>query len=65
MPLRDNLLCIDRACEVRWVARLPDGLDSFVHVSLGSTGVLANTWSGYRVTLATDTGSETDREFVK
>jgi hypothetical protein len=44
----ENLMCIDRAGDLIWRARLPTSPDVFVSVAQVSEGLVAKTWSGLR-----------------
>lgn len=61
----ENLLCVERSGNVVWKAELPDQPDAFVSFQKTAEGLVANTWSGYRVVLNPTTGKLVERQFVK
>ncbi len=63
-PVFENLVCIDQSGAIVWKARLsskPDVLD----MQMTSGGVLASTWSGYKILLDPSSGRALKRTFVK
>ncbi len=60
-----NLLCIERDGNVVWKAELPVSQDAFVSFQMTTDGLVANSWSGYRVILNPATGKIMERQFVK
>src|SRR3954468_4358644 len=64
-PTFENLLCVERDGNVAWKAELPQSHDAFVSFENTAEGLIANTWSGYRVRLNSATGKLIERHFVK
>ena len=64
-PTFENLLCVERNGNVVWKAELPQSNDAFVSFEQTAEGLVANTWSGYRVRLDPATGKLMERQFVK
>jgi hypothetical protein len=63
----ENLVCVDCDGQVIWRARLPTTSSAEAYVSLELIGdrLVANTWSGQRVTLDPTTGQVQDSRFTK
>lgn len=64
-PTFENLLCIAGDGHLIWKAELPSTHDCFVEVQDGPDGLIAATWSGYRVKLNPETGKIMERKFTK
>jgi hypothetical protein len=60
-----NLFCLDRDGQIAWIASLPETYDRFVEIRVGPVGLLANSHSGYLVTLEPATGRVIDQVFTK
>jgi hypothetical protein len=61
----ENLLCIDRNENLVWRAKPPSIPDVFVEVALTPEGLWASAWSGLKLLLDQNGGSELKRIFVK
>ncbi len=63
----ENLVLLDPAGMFVWAAELPEGTspDCFVGARIDAGTLLANTWSGYLVTLDPQTGRILAQRFVK
>jgi hypothetical protein len=61
----ENLLCIDRSEKPIWFAKLLGNPDCFVRVDQTDEGILANTFSGWRVVLDQNTGMQLKTVFTK
>ena len=64
-PVFENLVCIDQIGAIVWKARLSSNPDVFLDVEMTSGGLLASTWSGYKILLDPSTGRALKRTFVK
>jgi hypothetical protein len=60
-----NLFCIDRDGTIIWTAELYQPIDEFVEAELGEEGLIAQTWSGLRVTMNPETGQVISQVFTK
>jgi len=61
----ENFLCVKRDGNIVWKAELPQSHDTFVSFQKTAEGLIANTWSGYRIRLDPATGKIVERQFVK
>jgi len=61
----DNLLRVGRDGNVVWKAELPQDHDAYVSFHRTPEGLVANSWSGYRVRLDLATGKIIEKQFVK
>jgi hypothetical protein len=64
-PVFENLVCIDQIGAIVWKAGLSSNPDVFLDMEMTSAGVLASTWSGYKILLDPETGRTLKRTFVK
>jgi hypothetical protein len=60
-----NLFCIERDGTVVWTAELYEPIDEFVSAKLGEEGLIAHTWSCFRVTMNPQTGQVISEVFTK
>jgi hypothetical protein len=60
-----NLFCIERDGTVVWTAGLYQTHDSFVDAELREEGLIAYTWSCFRVTMNPETGQVISEVFTK
>jgi hypothetical protein len=60
-----NLFCIERDGGIIWIATLPETHDRFVQIRMRGNDLIANSWSGYMVTINPLTGRTIDIVFVK
>jgi hypothetical protein len=61
----ENMICIDRIGDINWIAKLPTNPDVFLDVQATDEGLVAKTWSGFKLILNPNTGAELERTFVK
>jgi len=60
------IVCRDRDGAVRWQALPPDGeRDSWVSVDVRDDSVVGTSWSCWRVSIDSTTGTEVERHFTK
>jgi outer membrane protein assembly factor BamB len=64
-PTFENLLCVDLQGRLLWKAKLPTYPDAYLSVTVCSGSIWAGTWSGFKVKLDPNTGTEIERIFVK
>jgi hypothetical protein len=60
-----NLFCISCNGETIWTAPLPETHDAYAYFRLSGERIMANSYSGFLVTLETNTGRVVDQVFTK
>jgi hypothetical protein len=60
-----NLFCIERDGTIVWTAKLYQPIDAFMDAELSPEGLIAGTWSCFRVTMNPETGQVISEVFTK